>query len=181
MKVLTNTVLVALLVGSIGVAGLAPTYAAPAAAPQWTMGPHHFGPHQFGMRGDRHAGFGMTLPRFDLLAQLERSQGGIRMVELSRRLMVTTGNVTQLTDQLEKEGLAERAADPRNRRAFLIRLTPKGRELFAAMAQAHERWIVELFAGLAAPEKRLLFAMLSKEKSFLAGLAGQSTIPRPAV
>src|SRR5512135_2946428 len=44
--------------------------------------------------------FGTTLPRFDLMAQLERNPAGLRMGELSQRLMVTGGNVTGITDQL---------------------------------------------------------------------------------
>ena len=52
--------------------------------------------------------FATTLPRFDLMAQLERHAGGLRMNELSQRLMVTGGNVTGITDQLESEGLVVR-------------------------------------------------------------------------
>ena len=114
------------------------------------------------------SGFAMSLPRFDLMAQLERTPAGIRMGELSKRLMVTNGNVTQLADQLEHEGLVERTADPRNRRSLLIRLTPKGRRRFDTVAKANEGWIVELFAGLSRPEKRQLFTALAKHKAFLA-------------
>ncbi|HXP30912.1 MAG TPA: MarR family transcriptional regulator [Stellaceae bacterium] len=114
------------------------------------------------------AEFGMSLARFDLMAQLERNPRGIRMVELSRRLMVTTGNITQLTDQLEREALVRRTPDPQHRRAFLICFTPKGRRLFAAIAKAHEAWIVELFAGLTRPEKQSLYGLLAKEKAALA-------------
>src|SRR5438132_1497787 len=52
--------------------------------------------------------FGTTLPRFDLMAQLERHPEGLKMNELSRLLMVTGGNITAIVDQLEKEGLVER-------------------------------------------------------------------------
>src|SRR5918911_4500173 len=52
--------------------------------------------------------FGTTLPRFDLMAQLARHPEGLKMNELSRRLMVTGGNVTAIVDQLEKEGLVDR-------------------------------------------------------------------------
>lgn len=61
--------------------------------------------------------FGITLPRFDLMAQLERHPEGLRMGELSKRMMVTGGNVTGIVDQLEKEGLVERVADPQDKRA----------------------------------------------------------------
>ena len=62
--------------------------------------------------------FGTTLPRFDLMAQLERHREGLKMNELSRLLMVTGGNVTAIVDQLEKEGLVERLDEPDDRRAF---------------------------------------------------------------
>jgi DNA-binding MarR family transcriptional regulator len=91
--------------------------------------------------------FGTTLPRFDLLAQLERHPEGLKMNELSRLLMVTGGNVTGLTDELARDGLVAREASPGDRRAWIVRLTPKGKSTFAAMAEEHERWIRELFAG----------------------------------
>src|SRR5712672_4451610 len=66
--------------------------------------------------------FSTTLPRFDLMAQLERHTEGLKMGELSRLLMVTGGNVTAIVDQLEKEGLVARVDEPSDRRAFRIRL-----------------------------------------------------------
>ena len=110
----------------------------------------------------------MSLARFDLMAQLERNPAGIRMGELSKRLMVTTGNITQLADPLETEGLVERVAEPDNRRACRIRLTVKGRKRFDIVARAHEAWIAGLFSGLSRQDKRQLFAALAKHKAFLA-------------
>ena len=81
------------------------------------------------------------------MAQLDRAKGGLKMSELSRLLMVTGGNVTGLTDELASDGLVSRAASPGDRRAWIVRLTPKGKSTFAAMAEEHERWIRELFAG----------------------------------
>src|ERR1700691_2093885 len=74
--------------------------------------------------------FATTLPRFDLMAQLERCPAGLRMSELSKRLMVSGGNVTGITDLLEKEGLVARVIDSRDRRAFRVKLTPSGQRLF---------------------------------------------------
>lgn len=92
--------------------------------------------------------FGISLARFDYLAQLDRARGGMKMSELSRLLMVTGGNVTGLTDELARDGLVSREASPGDRRAWIVRLTPKGKSTFATMAEEHERWIRELFAGL---------------------------------
>ena len=108
--------------------------------------------------------FSTTLPRFDLLAQLERRREGLKMNELSRLLMVTGGNVTAIVDQLEKEGLVERLDEPADRRAFRIRLTRAGERSFGEMARAHEEWVVELLAGLSRREHEELLKLLAKVK-----------------
>jgi DNA-binding MarR family transcriptional regulator len=114
--------------------------------------------------------FGTTLPRFDLMAQLERHPGGLKMNELSRMLMVTGGNVTTIVDQLEKEGLVERLDEPADRRAFRIRLTRAGDKTFAEMARAHEQWVVELLEGLTHKEHDELLKLLAKLKSHAVGV-----------
>jgi DNA-binding MarR family transcriptional regulator len=114
--------------------------------------------------------YATTLPRFDLMAQLERAPKGLKMGELGRRMMVTGGNVTGITDLLEKEGLVERAADPADRRAWLVRLTPAGRRSFAAMAAEHERWIVESFKELSGREMATMAALLARLKTHVRSL-----------
>lgn len=109
--------------------------------------------------------FATTLPRFDLMAQLERHPEGLKMSALSRMLMVTGGNVTAIVDQLEKEGLVERLDEPDDRRAFRIRLTRAGRKSFAEMAREHETWIVELFEGLTKKDHEELLRLLAKLKT----------------
>ncbi|MGY8525787.1 MarR family winged helix-turn-helix transcriptional regulator [Paracidovorax citrulli] len=111
--------------------------------------------------------FACTLPRFDLMAQLERHPEGLKMGELSRRMMVSGGNVTGITDQLQQEGLVSREPLANDRRAYLIRLTPAGRSAFTEMARAHEQWIEQLFEGLGEPERRALFRLLGRLKSTL--------------
>jgi DNA-binding MarR family transcriptional regulator len=108
--------------------------------------------------------FGTTLPRFDLMAQLERHPEGLKMNELSRLLMVTGGNITAIVDQLEKEGQVERLDDSADRRAFRIRLTRAGEKSFTEMARAHEEWVVELLAGLTRKEHDELLKLLAKLK-----------------
>ena len=92
--------------------------------------------------------FGTTLPRFDFLSQLDRVPEGLRMGELSQRMMVTGGNVTGIAAALESEGLIDRQPDPKDRRIYRVRLTNAGRRSFRRMAAAHEGWIVDLLAGL---------------------------------
>jgi DNA-binding MarR family transcriptional regulator len=111
--------------------------------------------------------FGITLPRFDLMAQLERHPDGLRMGELSKRMMVTGGNVTGIVDQLEREKLVERVSDPQDRRAAMVRLTPLGRRSFAEMADVHEGWVAELFHDIPAADKSRMIALLDTMKQHL--------------
>lgn len=108
--------------------------------------------------------FATTLPRFDLMAQLERAPQGLKMNELSTRMMVTGGNVTGITDQLVAEGLVDRLTVAGDRRACRVRLTSKGRRLFREMAHEHEAWIVEAFAALNQRELATLHRLLGKVK-----------------
>jgi DNA-binding MarR family transcriptional regulator len=108
--------------------------------------------------------FDTTLPRFDLMSQLWRYPQGLKMNELSRHLMVTGGNVTGIVDPLEKAGLVERTAEPADRRACRVRLTPAGRKAFAEMARAHEGWIVELLAGFSRREHAEIYKLLGRLK-----------------
>jgi DNA-binding MarR family transcriptional regulator len=111
--------------------------------------------------------FDITLPRFDLMAQLERQPEGLRMGEISRRMMVTGGNVTGIVAQLEREELVARVIDPLDGRAFVVRLTPAGRTAFAEMAAVHEGWVAELFRDIPAADKTTMIALLDKMKQQL--------------
>ncbi len=119
------------------------------------------------IRGRLRSEFGITLPRFDLMAQLERHPEGLRMGELSRRMMVTGGNVTGITDQLQQERLVERVPDPDDRRAYTVRLTAGGKRAFRKMARVHEGWIAELLDGVAPTDKEKLIKLLSQLKQQL--------------
>lgn len=117
--------------------------------------------------------FKTTLPRFDLMAQLERNPNGLRMNQISQRLMVSGGNVTGITDQLEKEGLVVRTPDPSDRRVVTVKLTESGLRKFRQIAGRHEEWIIQAFEGLTREEKQTMFALLKKLKSHL----GTSVLP----
>ena len=117
------------------------------------------------IRSRLRAEFGITLPRFDLMSQLERSPQGLKMGELSKRMMVTGGNVTGITDQLVSEGLVVREDSPNDRRAYIIKLTAEGRRSFRKMAEAHENWIVELYGGVDEKHRDQLYDLLAMLKS----------------
>jgi len=116
--------------------------------------------------------FATTLPRFDFLAQLQRHPTGLKMGEISQRMMVTGGNVTGIADELVSAGLVVREPSRDDRRAYTIKLTAAGRRSFAEMARAHERWIVDLFAGLSARDKAGMFDALAKLKRHAATANG---------
>jgi len=113
------------------------------------------------------ARFGITLTQFNLLAQLDRARAGIKMRELSRRTMVTSSNITAVTDQLVAAGFLVRELDLADRRAFIIRLTPLGESSFAEMARVHEGWIVEMLSRIEPAEKAALYRSLTRLKSAL--------------
>ncbi len=106
--------------------------------------------------------FGITLSRFDYLSQLHRHPDGLRMNALSRYLMVTGGNITGLTDELERDGLVQRERAPGDRRAVMLRLTAQGRQTFEEMAGVHEAWLLDLFGGLPAADRRTLHELLGR-------------------
>ena len=114
--------------------------------------------------------FNTTLPRFDLMAQLASAPRGIKMSDLSRRMMVTNGNITGITDQLERDGLVERIKVDTDRRSCLIRLTPKGRQSFRRMSGAYQDWLGEMFQAMPEERRELLYELLGELKE--AGLAG---------
>jgi len=109
--------------------------------------------------------FDVTLPRFDLMAQLDRAEEGMTLGELSRRMMVTNGNVTGLAERLVAEGALTRKQVANDRRAHMVRLTDKGRRQFRKMAEEHEGWIADLFSGLTQKEVEALLALLGKAKA----------------
>lgn len=121
------------------------------------------------------AGHDSTLPRFDVLAALERNPGGLRMSALSGVLRVSNGNVTGIVDRLAAEGLVRRQAVAGDRRAMTVRLTAAGAARFAAMAADHESWIDELLAGLSAAEAEALSRRLREVTRKGAGKSGEST------
>lgn len=106
--------------------------------------------------------FDTTLPRFDVMAALDRAPEGLRMSEISERLRVSNGNVTGIVERLVEEGLALRVAVPDDRRATRARLTPKGRDVFAVLAAAHEGWINELLGGVSGADLAALSGQIDR-------------------
>ena len=108
--------------------------------------------------------YGATLPRFDVMAALYDAPEGSSMGEVSRRLMVSNGNVTGIVERLGREGLVSRRTRPEDRRSQVVRLTDAGRAAFEEMAGAHEAWISSMLSGLDEEEVEQLYDLLGKAK-----------------
>ena len=122
-------------------------------------------------------GFDITLPRFDLLAQLDRAPNGMTLGELSQRMMVSNGNITGLVERLAEQGLIRRRPLPSDRRVQIVSLTAEGRRFFRAMARANADWIGEIFAGLTERDIEALMPLLAKAKDSARKAVGNGGAP----
>lgn len=115
--------------------------------------------------------FDFTLSRFDLLAQLDKASDGLVLGEVSKRLMVSPGNVTSLVERLIESGHISRFPSELDGRMQIIRLTEKGRKEFRRMARAHGDWIGEMFRDLSPSEiDELMDALATLKQSVLTGI-----------
>jgi DNA-binding MarR family transcriptional regulator len=119
--------------------------------------------------------FDITLPRFDLMAQLDKAPAGMKLGELSKRLMVSNGNITGLVDRLVTQGLLDRQAARNDRRTQLVKLTAEGRRSFRTMANAHENWIAEILGDLSSGDQETLMRLLGKAKASARKTIGKET------
>lgn len=109
--------------------------------------------------------FDMTLPRFDVMAALNRKPEGLLMSDLSRFLLVSNGNVTVIVDRLVTDGLVVRSSREGDRRTSIVRLTDAGLTLFRQIATEHEKWVGELLGGIGDEDARHLAVMLKSFRS----------------
>lgn len=114
------------------------------------------------LREKLRTGHASTLPRFDVLATLDRYRDGLRMSDLSTHLKVSNGNVTGIVERLVGEGLVERVRVEGDRRAMRVRLTTDGMLRFAEMAAEHEAWVDDLLSGLSEEDLTAAIAALDK-------------------
>jgi len=108
--------------------------------------------------------FDVTLPRFDLMAQLDKAPDGMTLSDVSKRMMVSNGNVTGLVERLVESGHIDRRTSSEDRRVQMIRLTKSGRAVFRKMAAEHELWIASFFADLTEKDVRDMMRLLGKAK-----------------
>jgi DNA-binding MarR family transcriptional regulator len=103
-----------------------------------------------------------TLPRFDVLAAMERTEGKLTMSQLSNRLLVSNGNVTGVVNRLVEDGYVRREADPSDRRTQFVSLTAAGRQSFRRMAEQHEELVDDIFSDVSDEDMALLLALTTK-------------------
>jgi DNA-binding MarR family transcriptional regulator len=111
------------------------------------------------------AEFDVTFPRFDILSQIYRVPDGLNLGELSRRLMVSPGNITSVIKRLTDDGFIVRTHNPADRRENIVQMTPLGQTKFIEMAAANEAWIRDMTAGLSPADVKALMALLQKTKA----------------
>lgn len=109
--------------------------------------------------------FDLTLPRFDLMAQLDRAPNGMTLGDLSKRMMVSNGNVTGLVDRLQAQGLIQRRPAPKDRRSHVVSLTAEGRKSFRAIARANAGWMADIFSDLTQDDMEKLLRLLDRAKT----------------
>ncbi len=108
--------------------------------------------------------FGVTLPRFDLMSVLYRELGGLTMGQLSKRMLVSNGNVTGIVERLQKEGLVKRWVLPTDRRIYSVGLTAKGRADFKKLADRHKEWIADILGNIADEDLDPMIEMMDNLK-----------------
>src|ERR1700752_5124123 len=109
-------------------------------------------------------GFDGRPPRFDLMAQLDKVPDGMTLSDVSKRMMVSNGNVTGLVERLVESGHLDRRTSETDRRVQVIRLTKSGRAEFRKMAAEHQPWISDMSGDLSPKDVRELMRLLAKTK-----------------
>jgi DNA-binding MarR family transcriptional regulator len=104
--------------------------------------------------GQLRAAHGLGVSEFDVLITLfNGAERGVRMTDLAKAIMLSPAGLTHMVTRLERDRLAERAVDPADRRSFLVRLTPGGRERLDAARVTHNAVIRDRFtARLTGPQ-----------------------------
>ncbi len=112
---------------------------------------------------------GITLPQFDVLAELDNADKQLTMSELSQHLVVSNGNITGVIDRLEREKFLKRVRSSEDRRVQYIQLTDSGKKRFNKIAAEHETWVADLFSALDRDEVDQMINTLKKTKESIQG------------
>ena len=108
--------------------------------------------------------FDTTLPRFDVMAQIDRAPDGQPMRELSNRLMVTNGNITPLVDRLVDDNLIKKDPSTEDGRVQHVSLTSEGQKVLDKMIPAHSSWVNDLMSDIDRESALDLYKLLGELK-----------------
>jgi DNA-binding MarR family transcriptional regulator len=114
--------------------------------------------------------FGLTDVQFNvmmLLAYEGGSQEGLSQAQLSDMMLVNRANITSLIDRMEKAGLVIRTAEPSDRRYNIVKMTAKGKKVFAKVEPSYLEQVRKIMASLDTPELKKLMTMLEKVRRTL--------------
>ena len=88
---------------------------------------------------------GLTMPRYDVLMQLDMAGGRLGLTELASTVVLSPSGLSKLLDRMEASELLRREADPRDARSTFARITPRGRSLVKKARQSHHAWLQRAF------------------------------------
>ncbi|NVM90779.1 MarR family winged helix-turn-helix transcriptional regulator [Variovorax sp. SG517] len=114
---------------------------------------------------------GLSQSQFFVLLLLKRNPSGLSVGALAQGVAVTSQTMTRIIDRMEGAGLCQRAPDPQDRRAWLIRLSPPGDKLLDQALPAHYAWVANLMRHFDAEERQMLNQLMHKLHA--AGLASK--------
>jgi DNA-binding MarR family transcriptional regulator len=95
----------------------------------------------------------LSTREYDVLYTLSKSSEGLRLLDLSDRIMLTQTGITRLVARLEERCLVTRTPDPDDARAVRLTLTPEGRDVQRRVGTAHARSVTCVMEQALAPEE----------------------------
>ena len=105
--------------------------------------------------------FGLTPAQFGVIECLGHL-GTMLIGDLTKKHLVSGGNMTVVVNNLEKDGLVERMVNDKDHRAFYVKLTPKGKHLLGKIFLKHAQYIAKLASVLTESEQTELAILLKK-------------------
>jgi len=122
------------------------------------------------------ARFASTIARFDFLSALDR-HGPLTLGEVSQYLLVSNGNITQLSARLKADAMIESTQDAQDRRIHRVRLTTRGEGVFKQMAKAHAALIDRLLGELSPADRSALMRLMDSTKASIRRTLSKGAAP----
>ena len=88
---------------------------------------------------------GLTMPRYDVLMQLDNAGGRLRLTDLAEAVVLSASGLSKLLDRMAESGLVTREADPSDARSTFASITPRGRSVVRRARTAHHAHLQRTF------------------------------------